>query len=198
MFLCAFSVFSVAHFIVALDGSEVQTAPMNDDLAEKWRQRLPLVEAQLCNAPRDRGAWHWRAEVRVLRFLLHRYALPATSIEAPSEELSLDEIAPVEIEIAATAMSPLERSLLRMALLIPNIHTKRARPSECERADILERIKVAGDEARVLDEAEQERWGKLRLGSKYQIEASAYQALLTRQFERKWREIKQRARKRRR
>lgn len=172
---------------------------MNDDLAEKWRQRLPLVEAQLCNAPRDMSAWHWRAEIRVLRFLLHRYAQPEAPVEEISpDELSLDEIAPHEIEIASVPMSPLERSLLRMALLIPNIHTKHARPSDGERANILDRIKVVGDEARVIDEAEQERWGKLRLGSKTHIEARAYQDLLTRQFEEKWREIKQRPRKRRR
>ena len=105
----------------------LQTAPMNDDLAEKWRQRLPLVEAQLGNAPRDMSAWHWRAEIRVLRFLLHRYGQPETSItEIAPNELSLDESAPHETEIASVPMSPLERSLLRMALLIPNIHTKRA------------------------------------------------------------------------
>ncbi len=163
----------------------LQTAPMND-LAEKWRQRLPILEAQLRSAPRDMSAWHWRAEIRVLHFLLNRYAKPENAMEP--NELLLDEIASVP-------MSPLERSLLKMALLIPNIHTKRTRPSENERANILERIKVVGDEARIIDEAEQERWGKLRLDSKIQLEASAYQDLLTRQSKIQRREIKQRSRK---
>lgn len=171
---------------------------MNDDLAKKWRQRLPLVEAQLYNAPRDMSAWHWRAEIRVLRFLLHRYAQPETSVEKISTEISLDEIAPTETEIASVPMSPLERSLLRMALLIPNIHTKRTRPSEGERANILDRIKVAGDEARTIDEAEQKRWSKLRLDSKYQIEVSDYYDLLSRQLKKRRQEKNQRIRERRR
>ena len=125
------------------------------DLAEKWRARLPIVEAQLEREPAL--AWHWRAEIRVLRFLVRRYGQDDEI--APPDWLALldlsDESDLAESpELLAPELSALERSILRLSLLIPNAHTKHGRPSSRDRAAILERIAGAGEEARQTPEPE--------------------------------------------
>ena len=130
---------------------------MNQELADRWRERLPELQARLEDAPGDLAAWHWRAEVRVLRFLISRYGQPAAEKSAqPRVEVCIE---PALDEPTLLHMSALQRALMKMALLSPRVQTKHPRPTQRDRAAILERLKEAGDEARDISDAE-ERWLK--------------------------------------
>ena len=74
--------------------------------------------------------------------------------------------------LGGAQLSPLERALLRMALVIPNVYTKHPRPAPSERAAILERIKCARDEGRATEVADESWLADLTR----QIEAGAYGA----------------------
>lgn len=126
---------------------------MKHDLADKWGERLLNLEAQLEREPANVMVWHWRGEIRVLRFLLRRYG--HTEPPAPVELILPDDAA---ADAATPPTSALERSLLRLALLIPNVATKHSRPAPQDRAEILERIKIARDEGREIEAAEESWW----------------------------------------
>ena len=175
----------------------MQTAGMKHDLADKWGERLRILEAQLKREPANMMIWHWRGEARVLRFLLGRYGQQPS---APANAATFDAAIPPEPlpeplpesspePLPALPTSALERSLLRLALLIPNVASKRLRPAPQERAAILERIRVARDEGRIIEDAEESWWEEVAA----QIEASAYggmearrNALLLREREQAW------------
>ena len=147
---------------------------MKHDLADKWGERLRILETQLKREPADMMLWHWRAQARVLRFLLARYAreplapddftVPAAAATAPDSS-ELPSALP-----SALPTSALERSLLRLALIIPSVANKHSRPAPEDRAAILERIKVARDEGRVIEETEVSWWEEVAV----QIEVAAY------------------------
>ena len=148
----------------------MQTADMNEDLADKWRQRLLHLQAQLADAPRDLGAWHWRAEIRVLRFLVSRYGCDETP--APAKSNADICIEPALDEPTLLHMSALQRALVKMALITPRVQTKHPRPTERDRAAMLERLKEAGDKARDISDEEERRLK--------QFELTSYFALVTR------------------
>ena len=114
---------------------------MRHDLSDNWEERLLYLESQVEREPASVRGWHWHGEARVLRFLLRRYG----EIELPCDA------ATSAVAASAPELSALEKSLLRLALIIPNVASKHARPAPRERADILERIKVARDEGRQIE-----------------------------------------------
>ena len=166
---------------------------MKHDLAEKWRERLLILQAQLERETGDMMTWHWRSEARVLQFLLRRYGETCGESNAPGDAATAGVAASSGAEL-----SPLERALLRMSLLIPNIHTKHLRPSPRDRAAILERIKIAGEQARELDEADESWSGIPTQLHKKQMEASAYRDLLAHRFRLREAELKRLQREKRR
>ena len=129
---------------------------MREDLADRWRERLPELQARLEGAPGDLAAWHWRAEMRVLRFLISRYGQEQSPQLQTRVEVCIE---PALDEPTLLHMSALQRALTKMALITPRVQTKHPRPTERDRAAILERLKEAGDEARDISDA-QERWLK--------------------------------------
>ena len=133
---------------------------MKHDLADKWGERLRILDAQLERESAGAMLWCERGEARVLRFLLRRYGEDATGqVEAfePAETIGAADAATppqsvLELELAPTAA--LERSLLRLALRIPGVTSKRLRPAPPDRAAILERIRIARDQGRAIEAEE--------------------------------------------
>lgn len=166
---------------------------MKHEFAEKWSARLLILEAQLEREPASARMWHWRGEARVTRFLLRRYG----EIKAPGDAATAGVAAS-----GATELSPIERALLRMALVIPGVHTKHPRPAPCERAAILERIKCARDEGRQIEATEESWLANVGVWLELQEEQARRNSLRLREREEdwKWRErerLRENLRKRR-
>ncbi len=87
-------------------------------LAEEWRARLRICQDAIAREPLAAQGWHWRVQIKVLRFLLARYGNQPESGSVPAKsELPLPK-RPLFVLFGArdTGKAPRTRQTIRHTL----------------------------------------------------------------------------------
>jgi hypothetical protein len=85
-------------------------------LTQDWQARLQQSQDALRREPAARQAWHWRVQVKVLRFLLARYGdAPHEAVAAPAGQLPGHQLF-LMLNVLGIGKKPRSRETIRRTL----------------------------------------------------------------------------------